>query len=396
MIHFDFNKDCVGCAACESVCHKGAIRMVTTSEGFWIPKVEEKLCVGCGMCDRVCSVMSPTQGKSLPQPMRTLSVALKDKAELFNSASGGVFWGLATEFIKNGGYVAGCVWNEAFEAEYVVSNELQQVSRMRGSKYVQARPNDIAPKIKQLLKQGYKVLLTGTLCQIEGVRRYTGDSENLYTCGLICEGVSSPKVWDIYRQCIERQNGSRLTRVQMRSKKDGWTGGCSEYEFENERKKKYSYSYLLDPYVSGFIEGLYNRNCCKSCKFKARFDVADYLIGDFWGATQDQIQENENKGLSTLLICSRKGEQYWQEVSSLFESEEVPYEQVKKANNIEHSGNFSANRQVLFQSIDRVKDMKSFEKVVWSASGKYLKKKVMVTMQKFHLLDLAIKIQKKI
>ena len=48
------NRTCCGCAACEAVCHHGAISFTTDELGFSYPMVNEDLCVGCGRCEDVC------------------------------------------------------------------------------------------------------------------------------------------------------------------------------------------------------------------------------------------------------------------------------------------------------------------------------------------------------
>ena len=65
---------------------------------------------------------------------------------------------------------------------------------MRKSKYQQSKIGDSYIKVKEFLKNGKKVLFSGTPCQIAGLRSFLKDEniENLLTIEVICEGVPSP------------------------------------------------------------------------------------------------------------------------------------------------------------------------------------------------------------
>ena len=88
------------------------------------------------------------------------------------STSGGVFALLAYNFIKEGGYVSGAVWNSEAEVEHIVSNKIDDIEKMRGSKYIQSNTKDCFRKIKELLDCGNKVLFSGCPCQVEGLKSY--------------------------------------------------------------------------------------------------------------------------------------------------------------------------------------------------------------------------------
>lgn len=387
MIQFDFKKDCCGCGACIASCPVNAISWTNTDEGFHIPTVDEDICINCGKCDRNCPVLSDKEKALSASEIDVWMAANKSKEALSKSASGGVFYGIANNILQNNGVVAGVVWNESMQAVYSVSNQQSELERMRGSKYVQALPKNCINEVSEYLKQGKKVLFSGTPCQIAGLIKCVGHPENLITCGIICEGVASPLVWKVYKECLENKFGSQLINAEMRSKCDGWSGGSSRYTFANEKQYIQKRCFSLDPYIAGFIEGLFNRPCCRECKFKGVSENCDFLIGDFWGFTKEQKEKNENRGMSTVISCTSKGKALWNELFEDFLCEQVSYELVCKSNNIEHSGHWAKNREEFLEKIEK-QSSREFEKIVWTCSGKMLKKKLMKILQNIGILDI--------
>ena len=290
--------------------------MIPNEEGFDIPNVDKDICVECGKCNKVCPVLNP---HTKVEPISTYVTALKEETLLINSASGGLFQGLATKFLENGGYVAGVIFDNNMQSVYSVSNDYNDIHLMFGSKYVQAKLNTATGlKIKELLEKGNKVLFSGTPCQISGLFNLVGNNKNLFTVVLICEGVASPGIWNIYVKYLERKNGAKLVNAQMRSKKYGWINGCSIYSFDNDKEMIYKKCYSLDSYISAFIEGFFNRKSCRNCKFKDCIEGVDILCGDAWGVSKEEKSINKNKGLSTVIICSEKGKEFFELNNSSF------------------------------------------------------------------------------
>lgn len=167
MIKFDFNKNCCGCTACKNSCPTGAIQMTENSEGFLLPVVDKTKCVDCGKCDTVCPFLNSENGEKVQLlKSKTYLYYLKDEKIRMNSASGGAFYGIAEQFVENGGYVCGCVWDNDLEACHIVSDKIDDVLRMQSSKYTQSNMKNCYSEIKELLKAEKKVFFTGTACQV--------------------------------------------------------------------------------------------------------------------------------------------------------------------------------------------------------------------------------------
>ena len=54
------------------------------------------------------------------------------------SSSGGVFYELADQMLRDGGYVCGAVFDEEFHVKHILSNAKEDMLRMMGSKYAQS------------------------------------------------------------------------------------------------------------------------------------------------------------------------------------------------------------------------------------------------------------------
>lgn len=91
------------------------------------------------------------------------------------------------------------------------------LNRFRKSKYAQSAVGMAYRKTKQFLKEGKKVLFSGTPCQIAGLRAYLGNTNQqcLLTIEVICEGVPSPlymrKLDRYIQKNMERESKSWIT-----------------------------------------------------------------------------------------------------------------------------------------------------------------------------------------
>lgn len=353
MIQFDFDKHCYGCENCVNACPVDAITMKENREGFLVPQVDLEKCIQCGACDRSCIYLQENSagtektgnvsekssranrsgdGQTLPGEECYALYGSSDERALEQSASGGVFPALAKYFIKNGGYVCGCIWNDKVEAVHVVSNDSREMEKMLHSKYTQSRMGNVYKETKKLLDAGKKVLFSGTPCQIAAVLRFTGNPQNLYTCDVICKGVPSPGVWNKYKEYLQRESGSALKSVILRGKhRYGWNGPVTKYEFENGSRREDLF-FQLNHYIVGFLDGLYMRNSCYECQYKDRNHKADIVLGDFWGINRSDFKKSRNKGVSAVIVRTNKGKELFEQIRNQFVVNQVTYEEMVEKN----------------------------------------------------------------
>lgn len=94
---------------------------------------------------------------------------------LSKSASGGVFATIAEQFIKSGGWVCGSVmeFKKGIATCYHrVTNKLNDIEKMQGSKYVQSDITDALPEIKQLISKKEKILFAEHLVRFQQSKKW--------------------------------------------------------------------------------------------------------------------------------------------------------------------------------------------------------------------------------
>lgn len=360
MVSFDFVKNCYGCGLCKSVCPKKAIEMKENKDGFLNPVIDMSKCVQCGLCEKKCLYLNEKKVEKINKNDKAYAVQINDKSSLKKSSSGGFFYEIAKNFIENGGYVAGCIWNENMMPVHILSNNIKDIEKMQGSKYVQSDLRDIFLDIKKIIDEK-KVLFTGTPCQVEAIKSFI-NNDNLVTISLICEGVPSRKVWKLYKDSLEKSQKSELVKVNFRNKDNcGWKMPDSVYVFGNSKEIK-KLSFNLDNYVSSFIEGLIMNEKCYDCKFKGNNNMGDIIIGDFWKVPDDLFGNQTKNGVSAIIIKNKKGEELLNSMQDI-DIKKVNMDLVINGNpNLENSIGRPKERKSFFEKIDHMEINENFRK----------------------------------
>lgn len=102
--------------------------------------------------------------------------------------SGAIFSLLANEVLEKKGIVYGVAMNTSCtEAEYIGITEKQDLEKLLGSKYLQAKIKNIFKNVRENLVLNKLVLFTGTGCQINGLKKFLQkDYKNLICVDIIC------------------------------------------------------------------------------------------------------------------------------------------------------------------------------------------------------------------
>ena len=360
MINFDFKKNCYGCELCKNICPKGAIEMKENEDGFLNPVIDMKKCIHCGLCEKKCLYLNEEPVKKISRDDNTFAVQIKDKESLKKSSSGGFFYEIATNFINNGGYVAGCIWNKEMMPMHILSNKLDDIKQMQGSKYVQSNLSNVFKEIKEIVNDN-KVMFVGTPCQVKAIKSFI-NNDNLVTISLICEGVPSRKVWKLYKDSLEKSQKSELVKVNFRNKDNcGWKMPDSVYVFGNSKEIK-KLSFNLDNYVSSFIEGLIMNEKCYDCKFKGNNNLGDIIIGDFWKVPDNFFGNQTKNGVSAIIIKTKKGEKLLNSIQNI-DIKKVNMDLVINGNpNLENSIGKPKERESFFEQIDKMEINENFKK----------------------------------
>ncbi len=384
MINFDFNQNCYGCRNCENICPKEAIKITENNEGFLMPIIDKDKCINCGLCDKICPYLNFKNNTDLKKKI-WYSCYWNDIKGRNESTSGGIFPVLAKYFLDNNGLVCGCIWNEEMKPIHILTNNIEEVNKMKGSKYLQSDISNVAKQIKEKINDRI-ILFTGTPCQIAAVKLFVGEHKNLYTCGLICEGVPSYKVWKKYVNSLEKKYNSKMKQASFRNKELGWDSPVAKYKFDNGKERK-TLSFTYDKYVIGFLQGLYYRNSCSNCQYKGDGHNSDILIGDLWGATKQQLEETKYKGISAVILNSDKGKDLFEKVENNFSYKKIVPEKVIKYNRLLIQAiKKNKNRDKFYENLDNMDIIQNISKNINENKYKNFIKEVLYKTKVFRLV----------
>ncbi|MBR5433594.1 MAG: Coenzyme F420 hydrogenase/dehydrogenase, beta subunit C-terminal domain [Bacteroidales bacterium] len=349
-------KNCCGCNACGDACPKKAISFEKDIEGFWYPIVDDTLCINCGLCEKICPISQIDELKhnDYKKPSQTFAAIHKNMRVRWNSTSGGAFSAMAEAIYEQNGFVGGAIYNEDFTVRNFVSNNVEDLEKLRSSKYLQSNAEGVYSEIKKNLQTGEKVLVCGTPCQMAALRRFLQkDYENLIIVDFICRGVNSPKVYRAYLDSLEEKYKSKVVYVKAKNKELGWRNLTRKVVFANGQT--YYGIHMDDDFRRGYHTNVFCRPSCYDCKFKGFPRIADITIGDCWGIEKIDKNLDNNIGTSVIMLNSKKGERFFETFKSKLEYKEINIESVISRNPalISPIGPAKINRKSLFEDLDK-------------------------------------------
>lgn len=329
MIEICKKHDCVGCGACISACSKDAIFMHPDSLGFLYPVIDQKKCVDCGLCVKSCF---NNHGPAYVEPIETCVGNALAAEERVSSTSGGLASVFMRAILNNGGCVYGCSGENAHEVKHVKIENINDVNKLKGSKYVQSFMGLTYNSVVLDLKANRTVLFIGTPCQVAGLKAYLRGKEydNLFTVDFVCHGVPSQQILNdaIDAKVADTGNLRLVNRVKE---------GCKESKYTLRLLKGgkivYDQAYPSMGYITGFLSGLYYRENCYQCQFARRERVSDITLGDFWDR-HDNVKGLNNKkdGLSMIMVNTGNGKKLMSMCKDSCELVEWDYEDFIKRN----------------------------------------------------------------
>ena len=293
---------CSGCGSCVLSCPVKAITMKSNEKGFLYPDIEKDKCVSCGKCRSVCPVNRLEIDKEDVDECEVYAFRINDRNKRMQSQSGGAFSAFAEQILKEDGIVYGVGLAESFDAVYIELDDLQDLYKIKGSKYIQANAGDVFSKVKCRLDEGRKVLFSGTSCYVDGLLRFLGNvnTENLYTCDLVCHGVPSPQLFRDYID-YQKRNRGMIRNYNFRNKSiRGWHSHLETWECDDKVS-------ISSDYTDVFYTNNAHRECCYSCRYASLIKPADITIGDFWGIENVRPEMDDNLGVSLVITRNKKG-----------------------------------------------------------------------------------------
>lgn len=329
--------DCTACGACSSVCNQSAINMIADEWGYLYPHIDQEKCIGCNACRRACPSLNEVKKNT---PSKAIASYIQPKEERDSCSSGGIATALSRRIIKNGGVVYGSVQTDSLHIHHERISKLEDIEKLKGSKYVHSPTNGMYLKVREDLKSGLQVLFIGTPCQVAGLITYLGkrDYENLITVDLCCHGVPSSQFLcdnlNLLRNKGRFKSNIEETKVLFRDKiKDNKNSLKIQFGFFVDSlngQRLYTAKHPNDLYICGFLSGLFFRENCFSCKYAEPKRVSDLTLSDFWGLNETGNKEmDSNKGVSCILVNTDKGERLLNSLESVVKEERPVSEAIK-------------------------------------------------------------------
>ncbi len=355
---------CTGCGACLNSCPKSAISMKINEEGFKYPEIDADKCINCGLCAKSC----PVNGAIYDNEMQPQCYAVQGSDELRAiSSSGGAFSFLAEYILQQKGVVCGAAFRSDFTVEHIIVDNIDDLKKLRGSKYMQSDIGTCYKQIKNYLAKEILVLFSGTPCQIAGLKSFLGKNyDNLYCVDIICHGVPSA---ELFKRSLKEQFGDeKIVGFNFRDKTLGWK---SSHVLEIDTDKS---SYHLEagkfPYMVAFLSNLCLRKCCGNCRFNRLPRQGDITIGDFWRVEKYKAKLNDGKGTSALLVNNEKGKKIFEAIKKNFKlCQKAPLQKIIDGNpNLIGSSKHNAWRTKFFAQLDKISLQ---ENVEYAAKQKY-------------------------
>lgn len=333
----EMNK-CCGCGACMIICPKQAIKMKKDSIGNIYPHINIKKCVGCGLCNKACNYRPPNTSNINNKCYAAFST---NNEILTNSSSGGTFGTIARQFILEEGLVCGChlnLKNGKFVAEHIIINNIDDINKILGSKYVQSNVFKCFQKIKEKLISGKNILFAGTPCQVAGLKGFLGkDYDNLYTIDLICHGVPNNKIFQNYIEFLEQKKNIKILDIKFRDKSFGWglNGKIEALRTNSGKTQTIPFCHFESSYYTLFKNGYLYRENCYSCPFAQKNRIGDITIGDFWGVEDEmpKFKRKSRRGVSCIIINTRRGEKLINDWGSNIKKFSTDFVKISRHNN---------------------------------------------------------------
>ena len=336
--------------------------MIRDSEGFEYPAIDEAACINCGLCERVCPVFTCEAIRRPEQSgyeMRAFGGWHQDDGIRYDSSSGGAFTLLAECIIKDGGIVFGCTLDSDMQAVHTGVDDIRELDKLRGSKYVQSDVGETYKKVKEELSNGRKVMFVGTPCQAAGLFSYIGKKviDNLYIVDFICHGVPSPLVFEEYVKSIERRMDAKLISFRFRNKDHGWNQTGLQpgtlATFDNGEKVRH-FPAFFDPYMNAFLEDICLRPSCYECRFKELpKEYADITLADYWGVGRIEPDLYDKKGTSLILVNTPHGTELWNSIKDGLYYKETDFTAATKRNRpLRESAKLNPKRDTFFEELE--------------------------------------------
>ena len=367
---------CCGCSACEQICPKKCIKMVEDEKGFIYPKINKQNCINCGRCISVCPMINNEKLKQA-EKFEIYKLTSRQTEIIKTSSSGGAFVEIVKNILSNVKpkkyKIYGAIMNDNLKVKHIGITDIKQINKLQKSKYVQSNMQKIYSDIKKELEDDTLIIFSGTPCQVAGLKNFINNQneKNLYTIDILCHGVPSQKVFNMYVNSLENKYHSKVKKITFRNKKkigNKIDSYCVKIELENSKCiEEYSFK---NWYMLGFLKDLFYRESCTNCPFAKTTRVSDITIGDFWGIDEIDKKLDANAGISLCFANNEKGKEIFKSLKIAEKIDEKNMQKIIKNNrNLSKPSEMSQNSKSFFEELNKSND---FIKTI----RKYIRRKI--------------------
>ena len=381
---------CTGCGACKDICSHNCITFEANDTGAVYPVIDKEKCIDCGLCRKVCPNNNPLTFKT---PAKVYAAWSKDEIQRRTSASGGIAAEMYKYILGNGGFSAGVTFDMMQGALYIPLKNVDDIQKVKNSKYTFSNTNGIYKQIKEKLKDGVDVLFIGLPCQVAGLLNFLRKPyQNLTTVDIICHGLAPTEYIRQHIWSLEEKHNCKCSKMYFRdpaflTHKFFMSLYAGDKCFYKKRARSF------DVYQLGYHRALIYRDNCYSCRYAKGERISDLTIGDFSGLGKVQPCEFNGINVSCVLVNSEKGEIFIKSLNNvvLYErpiEEALNYEHQLKQPSIPHK-----NRQLFINEYKRTGNFESSAKL---ALKEDLKSVVLYNVSpKRHIVKLVVKMTSK-
>jgi len=314
---------CTGCGTCAGICPAQARKMVLTSNGIYLPQVDESKCSGCLRCEDVCPIIEFDQtamDACVHGRVRSKSAAdiflgchlntyigySLNKEVRWRASSGGLITSLLI-WALNEGLIRGALvtrFNPCTKiVEPFIARNNEEIIASAGSKYLVVPVNT---KIANLLKEEGPFAAVGLPCHLQGLRKAEmqdaalRDKVVMYL-GLFCSGSFSTLSADFMLKSLSLE-GEDIADVLYRG--EGWPGAF---------KVSYRDGSITVPFHNYFPKlSWFYASPCLNC-WDATAEYSDMSFGDAW---LDELKKRRADGYSIVIVRTERGKEWLQSAES--------------------------------------------------------------------------------
>lgn len=134
--------------------------------------------------------------------------------------------------------------------------------------------------------------------------------------------------------------------------------------------------------MSLFVDNYILRESCYDCPSKGKNNVADIILGDYWGIYHVHPEFFDKKGTSAVIINSEKGSKLFKKVKNKFLLQETKYKSIEEYNQaLKTSVKRPIERNIIFSEINE-NTFKLLEQAYNTQKLELANEKIMMLSQK--------------